>query len=116
SGDPGSPWALADGWRLGHAGKRLVAFLHRGRRLDVAAHGHAGSYRIQPLGGPDDGVIVEVAGAILEDGILEARFDGIARRYRVLHAPGSLVLHDGERRLPLVPVEVYRRDRDTSSV
>ena len=116
SGDPGSPWALADGWRLGHAGKRLVAFLHRGRRLDVAAHGHAGSYRIQPLGGPDDGAIVEVAGAILEDDILEARFDGIARRYRVLHAPGSLVLHDGERRLPLVPVEVYRRDRDTSSV
>lgn len=116
SGDPGSPWALADGWRLGHAGKRLVAFLHRGQRFDATAHGHGGSYRVQPGIGADAGAIVEVEGAILADGVLEARFDGIARRYRVLHAPGSLVLHDGARRLPLVPVEVYRRDSDTSSV
>jgi 3-methylcrotonyl-CoA carboxylase alpha subunit len=116
SGDPGSPWALADGWRLGHAGKRLVAFLHRGQRLDATAHGHGGRYRIQAGIGADAGAIVEVDGAILADGILEARFDGAGRRYRVLHAPGSLVLHDGERRLPLVPVEVYRRVGDTSSV
>jgi len=33
SSDPTSPWALADGWRLGHAGKRHIAFLHRGQRL-----------------------------------------------------------------------------------
>jgi 3-methylcrotonyl-CoA carboxylase alpha subunit len=116
SGDPGSPWALADGWRLGHAGKRLVAFLHRGQRLDATAHGHGGRYRIQTGIGADAGAIVDVDGAILADGVLEARFDGAGRRYRVLHASGSLVLHDGERRLPLVPVEVYRREGDTSSV
>ena len=117
SSDPGSPWALADGWRLGHAGKRQVAFLHRGERIELVAHGHGGSYRVQwGMGGGDDGGSVEVAGATLSGGVLEARFDDIARRYRVLHAPGSLVLHDGRRRLPLAPVEVYRRDRDTSSV
>jgi len=115
SGDPGSPWALADGWRLGHAGKRLLGFLHRGRRLDLVAHGHGGRYSIQPMT-PEEGAIVEVDGAMLNDGVLSARFDGTAASYRVLHAPGSLVLHDGERRLPLVPVEVYRRDSDTSSV
>ncbi|WP_140908564.1 acetyl-CoA carboxylase biotin carboxylase subunit [Cognatiluteimonas lumbrici] len=115
SGDPGSPWALADGWRLGHAGKRLLGFLHRSRRLDLVAHGHGGRYSIQPMA-PEEGAIVEVDGAFLHDGVLSARFDGAAASYRVLHAPGSLVLHDGERRLPLVPVEVYRRDSDTSSV
>src|SRR5690606_15035549 len=115
SGDPGSPWALADGRRLGPAGKRLPGFRHRGRRLDVVAHGHGGRYSIQPMA-PEEGTIVDVEGAMLRDGVLSARFDGTAASYRVLHAPGSLVLHDGERRLPLVPVEVYRRHSDTSSV
>jgi len=116
SPDPGSPWALADGWRLGHAGKRKLAFLHRAERVELSAHGHAGNYRLQRGGdGAEDGS-VEVAGATLAGGLLDARFDGIARRYRVLHGPRSLVVHDGERRLPLVPTEVYRRERDTSAV
>ena len=38
--DPHSPWARADGWRLGHPGKRIVAFMdsrrtHRGRRVSA---------------------------------------------------------------------------------
>ena len=41
---------LADGWRLGHAGKRHLAFLHRGERLDVVAQGHGGDYAIQLAG------------------------------------------------------------------
>jgi 3-methylcrotonyl-CoA carboxylase alpha subunit len=112
SNDPGSPWAAADGWRLGHAGKRQVAFLHRGERLVRVAHGHAGNYQV----GDGGGGTVNVAGATLAGGILDGRFDGVARRFRILHAPGRLVLHDGESRLPLVTVEVYRRDRDTSAV
>jgi 3-methylcrotonyl-CoA carboxylase alpha subunit len=28
SGDPHSPWARADGWRLGHAGKRIIILDH----------------------------------------------------------------------------------------
>ena len=33
---PASPWAIADGWRLGHARQaRSLAFLHRGERLEL---------------------------------------------------------------------------------
>jgi len=47
SGDPTSPWALGDGWRLGHAGRRELAFLHHGERLALRAQGHDGDYTIQ---------------------------------------------------------------------
>ena len=46
SSDPTSPWAIADGWRLGHAGKRSLAFLHRGERIELVAQGSGGDYRI----------------------------------------------------------------------
>src|SRR5690606_22179900 len=46
SSDPGSPWAIADGWRLGHAGTRRVAFIFRGERHIVTAHGSGGDYTL----------------------------------------------------------------------
>ncbi len=42
SGDPHSPWARTDGWRLGHAGKRIVILNH----AMVEAFGAAGDYRL----------------------------------------------------------------------
>ncbi len=33
--DPYSPWAFADGWRLGHAGQRVLCFGWRERRIDI---------------------------------------------------------------------------------
>src|SRR5690606_36401337 len=42
SGDPGSPWAIADGWRLGHAGTRRVVLGVDDARLVATAHGAAG--------------------------------------------------------------------------
>ncbi|MHB8912995.1 MAG: acetyl-CoA carboxylase biotin carboxylase subunit, partial [Lysobacter sp.] len=50
STDPTSPWAIADGWRLGHGSRRSLAFLHRGVRFEVHAQGNAGSYRIEHAG------------------------------------------------------------------
>ena len=111
SGDPGSPWALADGWRLGHAGKRQLAFLHRGQRLQVGAQGSAGDYVI----GVDAGAATPVVGARLAEGVLSARFNGDAHRFLVHGDPGRLLVHDGTRRLHLEPVEVYRRDSDASA-
>jgi 3-methylcrotonyl-CoA carboxylase alpha subunit len=105
SPDPTSPWALADGWRLGHAGKRHLAFLHRGERLEVVAHGHGGDYAIQWQGRKHD-----VRAARLDGDGLSARFDQQARRFRVHADAGRLDLHDGEHRLQLQPVAVYRRD------
>jgi 3-methylcrotonyl-CoA carboxylase alpha subunit len=105
SNDPTSPWAIADGWRLGHAGKRELAFLHRGERLDVVAHGSGGRYRIEF----DQGVH-EVEGARLRDGTISGRCNGVGARMRVDQDARRIVVHDGHRRLRLEPVEVYRRE------
>jgi 3-methylcrotonyl-CoA carboxylase alpha subunit len=105
SPDPTSPWALADGWRLGHAGKRHMAFLHRGEHLDVVAQGHGGDYAIQWQGRK-----YAVRAARLDAGGLSARFDQQARRFRIHADAGRLDVHDGEHRLQLQPVAVYRRD------
>jgi len=105
SSDPSSPWAISDGWRLGHAGKRLLAFLHRGERVALVAHGSAGRYRIES----GDGTF-EVEGARLADSVLSARFDGRGRRFSVERDARRIMVHDGQRRLRLAPVEVYRRE------
>jgi 3-methylcrotonyl-CoA carboxylase alpha subunit len=110
SSDPTSPWALADGWRLGHAGKRYLAFLHRGQRLLLTAHGSGGEYRIEA-----DGRGCTVSGARLAGGMLSARFDQLAHRFLVRAEPRRLLLHDGVRRLQLEPVAVYRREGDTQA-
>ena len=110
SGDPTSPWALADGWRLGHAGKRFLAFLHRGQRLLLAAHGSGGEYRIDVNGRSST-----ISGARLAAGVLSARFDNLMHRFLVQAEPRRLLLHDGVRRLQLEPVAVYRREGDTQA-
>jgi 3-methylcrotonyl-CoA carboxylase alpha subunit len=110
STDATSPWAIADGWRLGHAGKRDLAFLHRGERLLVSAHGSGGDYRIDV-----DGATTQVAGARIADGALSARFDGEGRRFAIDLDPQRTVAHDGRRRLRLEPVGVYRRDAGAAS-
>ncbi|TKR33055.1 acetyl/propionyl/methylcrotonyl-CoA carboxylase subunit alpha [Luteimonas gilva] len=103
SGDPDSPWAIADGWRLGHAGGRTLAFLHRGQRLEVVGHGSGGEYRLEHAGGR-----VEVSGARLTDGALSVRFDGQGWRFQVASGVDTLDVHDGARRLRLEPVAQYR--------
>lgn len=103
AGDPGSPWAIADGWRLGHAGGRALAFLHRGERLEVVGHGSGGEYRLEHAGRR-----VEVSGARLTDGALSVRFDGEGWRFQVAQGVDTLDVHDGTRRLRLEPVAQYR--------
>ena len=49
--EPDSPWAIADGWRLGHAGARPLAFAHLGQTWTALAHGHGGRYRIELASG-----------------------------------------------------------------
>jgi len=93
SGDPHSPWARADGWRLGHPGKRIVALLDRGERIEVVAHGSNGHYRLEGAGHK-----IEVANAALRDDWLTASIDGIAGRWRALLDDDRVVVHDGRRR------------------
>ncbi|WP_363796663.1 acetyl/propionyl/methylcrotonyl-CoA carboxylase subunit alpha [Lysobacter firmicutimachus] len=112
SNDPGSPWAIADGWRLGHGGRRSLAFLSREQRLELQAHGSAGDYRIE-LAGADGTHRIE--GARLHGDELSLRIDGRARRLRTLGDGARLVLHDGERRLRLESVPMYRHEQGAAA-
>ncbi len=103
SGDPTSPWAIADGWRLGHAGLRSLAFLHRGDRLELAAHGAAGDYLIEHAGRSH-----AIEGARLAGTALSLRLDGQARRFHASRQPGRIVVHDGVRRWVGEPVSMYQ--------
>jgi len=89
SGDPHSPWSHADAWRLGHPGRRIVVLNHAA----IDAHGAAGDYDLAC-----GDLRFRIAGAELHDGSLSARFDGIARRFRVGLDGGRVTVHDGERR------------------
>ncbi|MEO8010240.1 MAG: biotin carboxylase N-terminal domain-containing protein [Dokdonella sp.] len=93
SGDPYSPWGHADGWRLGHPGKRIVALVFAGDRIEIHAHGARGDYRIA-IGNRHAHVI----GARLVAGTLSSRVDGVGHRYRLTSSAARVRVHDGERR------------------
>ncbi|TNY28594.1 acetyl/propionyl/methylcrotonyl-CoA carboxylase subunit alpha [Thermomonas haemolytica] len=104
SPDPTSPWALADGWRLGHAGARRLQLLHGERKIELRAHGHGGEYRIAL-----DGHTHALAGARWQDGVLSLRIDGAMHRFRAEVAGGLVQVHDGRARLTL---RIDAGDRD----
>ena len=87
--DPYSPWNRADAWRIGHAGKRLVALSANGQRFEIESWGHAGTYRLQ--GGE---VRCTVEDALRDGRSLGARFDGAAARFEVRADASRVLLHD----------------------
>jgi 3-methylcrotonyl-CoA carboxylase alpha subunit len=87
--DPHSPWACADAWRIGHAGKRVIALTVREQRYDIEAHGHGGNYRLE-VGDAH----CEVMGARLLDDHLSARFDGESRRMPLRADRDHVLIHD----------------------
>jgi len=87
--DPYSPWARADAWRIGHAGKRIIALTLREQRYDIEAHGHAGSYQLR-----HGEATCEVRGARLLDDNLSARFDGESQRVPLRTDAAHVLLHD----------------------
>ncbi len=110
SSDPTSPWALVDGWRLGHASDRVLCLMLRGERHLLHASGNAGAYRVR-----GDGFVIAVDGARIEDGILSARFDGAAQRYRAWADEGAARIHDGTRRLRFERVPVFQIATEAST-
>ncbi|MFE0500519.1 acetyl/propionyl/methylcrotonyl-CoA carboxylase subunit alpha [Lysobacter soli] len=112
STDPTSPWAIADGWRLGHGGHRSLAFLQGDDRVELQAQGASGTYRIDLAGQSH-----AVEGARIEaDGALSLRIGGHGRRFTfeldtLADDRQRLVVHDGERRLRLLGVPMYRHER-----
>ena len=103
SADPYSPWAIADGWRLGHASDRVLCLPHRGHRHLLHASGSAGTYQVR-----GDGFAVTVDGARVRDDVLSARFDGDAHRYRTTADDSAVGVHDGTRRLRFERVPAFQ--------
>lgn len=78
SADPHSPWNIVDGWRLGHAGKRIIVLAARGQRYEVEARGFGGNYDLWHASAQ-----TKVRHAHVEDGWLCAQFDDEAQRMHV---------------------------------
>ncbi|WP_158885540.1 biotin carboxylase N-terminal domain-containing protein [Rhodanobacter sp. L36] len=91
SADPHSPWNHADAWRVGHAGKRIVALALREQRHEVEARGHAGEYELR-----HGDSVCNVRGARCNDDVLSARFDGEACRFNARADAQHVLLHDAE--------------------
>ncbi|MHB8911792.1 MAG: acyl-CoA carboxylase biotin carboxyl carrier protein subunit, partial [Lysobacter sp.] len=70
------------------------------------AQGNAGSYRIEHAG-----QIHAIAGARLAGKFLSLRIADGARRFSILDDDRSLLVHDGEQRLQLQPVAMYRHEQ-----
>ncbi|MGN6312770.1 MAG: acetyl/propionyl/methylcrotonyl-CoA carboxylase subunit alpha [Rhodanobacteraceae bacterium] len=78
SGDPNSPWAIADGWRIGHPGKRIVVLAHRGDRHEIEARGYGGDYSLK-----HGEAQCSVRHAQVESKWLSGHFDAEAKRTRI---------------------------------
>lgn len=91
-----SPWAQADGWRLGAPAARRMVFDHRGQPLALDVSGAAGDYDVRL-----DAARIEIRGARLDAGVLSARLDGQGRRLAVSIIENTVRVHDGEARLEL---------------
>jgi 3-methylcrotonyl-CoA carboxylase alpha subunit len=102
--EPDSPWALADGWRLGHAGARMLTLCHRDHTFSVRAAGHAGQYQITV-----DGACYHIEGARLDDDVLSLRIDGVMHRVRTVCSENAVLVHDGQQRLLLDRVDDRQR-------
>jgi 3-methylcrotonyl-CoA carboxylase alpha subunit len=103
SGDPHSPWAVADGWRLGHAGQRQLAFAWRHTRIAVCPHGAHGDYLVEA-----GGECIMVSRAWLHGEHFGADVDGHTVRYAARVDARRAWLHDGERRLSLGRLPVFQ--------
>lgn len=109
SNDPHSPWSRADGWRLGHPGKRLIALLDGEERIEISAHGANGDYRLA-----NGDARIHVNHAKMSDGWLSALYDGVSRRHRVFVNRTRITLHDGEHRSQFEHAPAFAFVADTS--
>jgi 3-methylcrotonyl-CoA carboxylase alpha subunit len=109
SGDPHSPWSRADGWRLGHPGKRIVALSERAERREISAHGFDGRYALSL-----DGRSHTVADAAFADGWLSATIDGTAERWRADIDHERIRVHDGTRRFVFSHAPAFAYEESTA--
>jgi 3-methylcrotonyl-CoA carboxylase alpha subunit len=95
--DAGSPWAHADGWRIGARAPRQMAWRGDDTAWNCALTGHGGEYRLVVDGRESH---VECA-RLGSDGQLGFTLDGRALRLRAWSTATGWLLHDGRARLAL---------------
>jgi 3-methylcrotonyl-CoA carboxylase alpha subunit len=95
--DADSPWQRADGWRLGHPGKRLQRFEVDGKPAIAVVHGSTGAYQIQWPGLPE----AAVEGALLQADEVTWRDPAGRHRCSVYPSPGGYQVVDAGRRFHL---------------
>jgi 3-methylcrotonyl-CoA carboxylase alpha subunit len=91
--DPHSPWARADGWRIGHAGKRLKHLKYRDQTIEVAAHGSGGNYQLD-----SSAVQLDVRAARCQGDEVDLLLGKRSVRMRVIALGNGYLAHDGNRR------------------
>ncbi len=110
SDDVASPWAITDGWRIGHDDPRRLSLEWQGQRHDLSVAMESRGTRVSL-----EDESASVAGARIDAGWLTARVDGVALRWRA-HVFGDLiVLHDGTRRYRLRTLPAYQHGAAESS-
>ena len=112
SGDPFSPWARVDGWRLNGRSRHELVFRDGAEERLVCATKEAEGWRIQ-MG--DQAVLG--CGRQRPDGSLAIVLDGVSRRIIVLdHGPEAVVFLDGEswRFLEIDPLAAHAGEDPTA--
>jgi 3-methylcrotonyl-CoA carboxylase alpha subunit len=91
--DPHSPWAIADGWRVGHASARPLWLETRGKRIELQVWGEAAAFAFEHDGARHS---VQLLGRDAASITLE--IDGRAERLATLSAGDDAIVHfDGRR-------------------
>jgi 3-methylcrotonyl-CoA carboxylase alpha subunit len=112
SGDPFSPWAWVDGWRLNGRSRQELIFRHGVEERLVCATKEAGGWRLLL----DDQAVLG-CGRHRPDGSLATVLDGVSRRIIVLdHGPETAVFLDDEswRLLEIDPLAAHAGEDPTA--
>jgi len=92
-GDPHSPWALVDGWRLNDEGRDELHFIDGEAMVTIGVRYRAdGGFRLDLPGGT-----LAARGSLETDGDLSVNLDGLALRAAVVHHGDELTVLAGGR-------------------
>ncbi|MGA9825843.1 MAG: acetyl-CoA carboxylase biotin carboxylase subunit [Methylocystis sp.] len=99
-GDPWSPWAMGDGWRVNGTGRHDIEFDLNARRLRARIHPlAAGGFRLET---PAFTAIIE---AREHDGRMRLRVEGVAREVAIVRRGAEIVVILLGRDYALTPVD-----------
>jgi 3-methylcrotonyl-CoA carboxylase alpha subunit len=100
--DPHSPWAIADGWRIGHASARPLWLERRGSRIELQVLGAADAFSFGADGAQH---AVRLIGQ--DTGALTLALDGATHRLPFLRSGDDLIVHHGAERFRFHPARPY---------